>query len=193
MWHGLIRIDEMLFNYINHNLANPIFDILMPVLTWFGNVGSVWIFMGLIAFLLGGKKGRQVAVMLFIAAILSDLTTEVALKKLIMRPRPFEALNHVRTLVARPGSSSFPSGHAAVSFTAAMVMAYNYKKFAGLFFLLAFGIAFSRIYVGVHFPLDVLGGIVIGLILGSILVARQSRILNLIDRARKKYFRREKI
>lgn len=192
MWAGLIRLDYMIFNFINHNLANPLFDIMMPLLTWLGNVGAVWIILGLLIFSLGGKKGRRVAVMVFIAAIISNLTTEVALKKLIMRPRPFDTLSQVRTLVARPGSSSFPSGHAAVSFAVAMVMAYNYRKYAGLLFLLAFGIAFSRIYVGVHFPLDVLGGIVIGLTIGSILVARQTKIENFIDRAREKYNRRQK-
>lgn len=193
MWTGLIRIDYLFFNFINHNLANPFFDILMPVLTWLGNAGAVWVVMGLLAFFLGGKKGRRVAVMIFIAVIISDLTTEVALKKLIMRPRPFNTLSQVRTLVAKPGSFSFPSGHAAVSFTVAMVMAHNYRNSAGLFFLLALGIAFSRIYVGVHFPLDVLGGIVIGLILGLILIANQTKIENLIDRAREKYYHKHKI
>lgn len=188
----LTRNDQMLFNFINHNLTNPFFDKLMPWLTKIGNIGAVWFLIAVLFFLFGGKKGRRTAVLVIFAGILTDITTELVLKKIVMRPRPYLVMSGVRLLVPKLTSFSFPSGHAAISLAAGLILAKNYKKFSWFFITLALAISFSRIYVGVHYPIDVLSGALVGITVAYLLLKHQYRINDFMDEVREKYFRRQK-
>jgi undecaprenyl-diphosphatase len=106
----------------------------------------------------------QVLAWVAVADLAAQLTTDL-FKLLIHRSRP-----HVPTLVAEPHSHSFPSGHAASSFACAVVLAAFVPRWRVVFYVLAALIAFSRAYVGVHYPLDVLAGAGWGLLLGLIVV-----------------------
>ena len=109
-----------------------------------------------------------VLLMTLIAIALADWTT-TALKALVDRPRPPLRYPTPETLVPLPHDASFPSGHAAGSFAAATMLSFAFPAFAPALFILAAAVAFSRVYVGVHYPLDVIGGAVLGLAVATAL------------------------
>ena len=96
---------------------------------------------------------------------LSGQLVSYALKQAISRERPNLAYAEPKPLVHAPHDGSFPSGHAAVSFACATLLSFYVPRGAPLFFLLAAAIAWSRVYVGVHYPLDVLGGAALGVVI----------------------------
>jgi undecaprenyl-diphosphatase len=95
------------------------------------------------------------------AVALADASA-TALKAAIDRPRPPLRYLEQDPLIDVPGTGSFPSGHAATSFAGATILAFAYPRLAPFLFLLASAIAFSRVYLGVHYPLDILGGVILG-------------------------------
>jgi undecaprenyl-diphosphatase len=103
-----------------------------------------------------------------IAVALADWSA-MGLKALIDRPRPPLRYAEPKTLVAVPHDASFPSGHAATSFAAATMLVFAFPRLAPLLYLLAAAVAFSRVYVGVHYPLDVIGGAVLGVVVAFVL------------------------
>lgn len=170
----------MLFYFINHNLQNSFFDFLMPAIT---NIGSVAFLISIcIALLIYGiiTKNRAVKY-LAITGILALTITGVAigiLKVLINEPRPFITLDLVNLLVNESDPYSFPSGHTGNIFAIAIALGLSWRvsignifiKLVWLLIILAFIIGFSRIYIGVHYPVDVVAGAIIGVIGGLIAV-----------------------
>ena len=168
--------NNMLFYLINGGIDNPILDFLMPFITNFGSL-IAWGVICLFLFLFGGTNSKKVAI-LGLAALLVTNVAVYLLKYLIAEPRPFLAMPNVELLITENevdsfrSSYSFPSGHTASSFAAAMVIGLKYKlNFKGksyrlLYPLIAFAtmIAFSRIYIGLHYPLDVVFGAILGVI-----------------------------
>jgi undecaprenyl-diphosphatase len=159
-----------LFYFINRGMDNSVFDFFMPLITNFGSLTAWSLLCGLI-FIFGGKKGRKVAILGLLALFISNVAVSY-LKLIIAEPRPFFVLPNVDLLVPPNELYSFPSGHSASSFAAATVIGLKYKiniKGKGyrlIYPLLAFAavIGFSRIYIGVHYPLDVIFGALIGII-----------------------------
>ncbi len=138
-------------------------DSVFVFITHLGDKGYIWIAMA--ALLLIFKKTRKIGVCVAIALIFGVLVGNAALKPLIARTRPFDARQGIELLINAPKDYSFPSGHTLSSFAGAGVVFWFNKKYAIPCFVLAFLIAFSRLYLYVHYPTDVLGGVVIGLIL----------------------------
>lgn len=102
-----------------------------------------------------------VLLLTLVAVALADWAA-TALKAISDRPRPFVRYPEPKVLVPRPHDGSFPSGHAATSFAAATILSFAFPKAAPVFFVLAAAVAYSRVYVGVHYPLDVIAGAVLG-------------------------------
>lgn len=143
---------------------------LDPIMVWLtkgGTKGLVWV--GLCAGLLvaGSVHARWAAVLCLASLLLAEGIINLVLKPAIRRERPFtnRALKRLgRLLVEAPGPNSWPSAHAGSSVAAATALAYAYPLWSPVFLALALLIAYSRIYVGVHYPLDVLAGVSVGLV-----------------------------
>ena len=170
MINQLVAIDTALFVFLNSKLTHPVLDSVMPFITHQENWYPVLIGLWLALIIWGGRRGRMAAVALVIAIALTDQISCSVIKPLVERVRPCNALSptQCRLLVGRSSAWSFPSAHAANSFAMATVVSWRLGRFAPLFYLIAAAVAYSRVYVGVHYPLDALGGAVLGALLGHL-------------------------
>jgi len=160
----LLEIDAAVFLFFNRTLANPVFDWLMPIITnadhWRIPIVIIW----LLLIIWGKKKGRITALLVVVILVLSDQLSSSVIKPLIGRVRPCFALENVRLLIDQPNSNSFPSSHAANISAMATLFTIQYPKFKWIYIAIAIIISYSRIAVGVHYPLDVLGGALLGIV-----------------------------
>jgi undecaprenyl-diphosphatase len=149
-------------------------DPLFVGLTYAGTFGALWIALGVAAAVVLRRPSLALAVLA--AVVLADLLAS-ALKHATNRGRPGDTLEGIDVLVPEPSSSAFPSGHAATSFAAAVVLAVAVPALAPAVLVLAALVSFSRLYVGVHYPLDVLGGAALGVLVATalLLLARALR------------------
>lgn len=170
------RLDNSILFFINNNMHNPILDKVMVVFTSLGNNGFIWIIIALL--LISKKKYRNIGVMVLGALLLGTILGDGILKPLFHRLRPSADIAPSKLLIVKPMSYSFPSGHTTSSFAAAGVLSKYLKKYAFEFFILASLIAFSRMYLFVHYPTDVLGGIFLGLVCSRIIIFLFSKIKN---------------
>jgi undecaprenyl-diphosphatase len=164
-----------LFHLINDAWTAPVLDWLMPTLSRAGNFGAVWIvLLGAIA-VFGKRAGRTAALVGLSAFVLGHAASDV-LKEITLRPRPFASLPAVRTLVAEPGSYAFPSGarrqrllgrHRRVAGGQERSLGRVPAAAWGML-VLAAAVSYSRVYVGVHYPTDVLAGAGLGVACGWI-------------------------
>lgn len=181
-----LQVDTYLFYFINKTLQNGIFDRIMPFVTdpdkW--KIVTLILWLGLIV--KGGKKGRIAALLVILVVGLSDLLSSQVIKSIVGRVRPCNVLSDVHLLVGCGGSGSysFPSSHAANIFAAASFLGYKYKRFMPVILSIAALVGFSRIYVGVHYPLDVLGGAILGALCAAIFLVIEERTTRFIEKRR---------
>jgi undecaprenyl-diphosphatase len=164
----LKNIDVTLLKLIHDNFQNPILDKIMPVITYLGNGGIVWIIISLV--LIMTKKYRKIGILCALALLLNTIIGEGILKNLFQRQRPFVDMPIVNLLVSKPVSYSFPSGHTSTAFAVAGVLGSQFKRCKTPIFILASLIAFSRLYLFVHYPFDVLAGIIQGMICAKVVL-----------------------
>ncbi len=149
--------------FVQEVIRNPLLNPIMVGITMLGNGGFIWILISL--GLLFSKKTRKYGWICGIALILMLFATNGLIKPLVARARPYEAIDALQALVPPPHGTSFPSGHTASAFAVAVVLFRNIdKKISGWILALAVLISLSRIYVGVHYPTDVLGGALLGIV-----------------------------
>ncbi|MSU33760.1 MAG: phosphatase PAP2 family protein [Pedosphaera sp.] len=154
--------DPTVFHWVNQVWTNPVFDLLMPFLS--GNrffVPCAVLLLGLIAWR-GGRRARCFLIVLFLSVAIGETIITGPLKKGFGRLRPFLTESEIRLLVGRGPSFAMPSGHAAIWAAAAAVTAWFYRRSPRYMVPLAGAIGYSRMYVGVHWPTDVLAGWLIG-------------------------------
>ena len=163
-----MNIDSQVFFFVNRTCACPVVDLVMPVATLLGS-GEFIFAVAIILIVLARKKDKRQAGILLLAGLSVDYYAVYLLKNWVARPRPFVTLADVHLVGAADKSFSFPSGHAAVAFMAAVVLSKYFKRPA-LFFGIAALVALSRVYLGDHYPTDVISGAALGAIIGYALV-----------------------
>ncbi len=163
MLQSLINIDKSIFSFFNSTISNPIFDVFFPIITN-QDIWTIPILIGVIILSIkGGKRGKISSAILVITIILADYSSAQILKPFFQRLRPsHELIDGIRLLVPKGGKYGFVSSHAANIFAAATVLSYFYIKYKKLFFTIAVLVAFSRVYVGVHYPADIFFGSLLG-------------------------------
>jgi len=182
----LVEIDTAVFYFINVSLANPFFDWFMPFITekthWF----PVWgvLITGLLW--KGGKRGRMAVLLIIPVIFLSDQLSAHVLKPWIARPRPCVTLPDVHLLVGLKTSLSFPSAHAANFFAVATYFNYFYPKYRWIYFGAAFFVALSRVSIGVHYPMDIIAGGILGALCALFVIYTWRAIEKYIEQKKQK-------
>ena len=152
-------------DFVSNYFSNPVFDAFMPIISATCNHGEIWIVLALT--MLFFKKTRKAGFAVIISLIIGYLVGNMTLKPLIARVRPFE-LSAIELIINPPTDFSFPSGHTLASFESAFAINFYNKKFGKYAFILASVIAFSRLYLYVHYPTDIVFGIILGFLIAVI-------------------------
>ena len=161
------NLDGEILLQIQQHLRTDMLTPFMKIVTFLGNGGWFWILCAVV--LLAVPKTRKTGYAAVLSLIFGVIVTNLLLKNIVARPRPFAEIEALIPLIAKPTDFSFPSGHTTASFAVALVMLRMLpKKFGIPAVVLAALVAFSRLYLGVHYPTDVLTGFVIALV-GSML------------------------
>ena len=163
------HFDLPILDWIAETLHCSFLDFLMPLITVLGDAGIFWIAVAVVLLLI--PKYRKIGLGMGAALIIGLLVCNVTLKPLVARPRPYDyQLTHfgktIELLIARPHDFSFPSGHTLASFEGATVLLIGNKKLGIPAMILACLIAFSRMYLYVHYPTDVLVSVALGITFG---------------------------
>lgn len=162
--NAVTKADLAVLDFIQEHLGGGFFDSFMMAVTSLGDSGILWI--ALAAVLLIFKRSRKYGLMVALALILGALICNVTLKPLVARIRPYELAESVKLLISAPTDYSFPSGHTTASFAAASSLFFSRAKGRYAVLALAVLVAFSRLYLYVHYPTDVLTGMLIGIFCG---------------------------
>ena len=157
-------LEFAILDWIQQHLRGGFLDVILPAVSWTCNHGEIWILLA--AVLLLRKRDRWVGVSVAIALILDLICCNLILKPLVDRVRPFAVNAAVALLTAPPLDASFPSGHTAASFAAVFALKASGSRLWKPALVLAVVIAFSRLYLYVHWPSDVFFGAVLGTALG---------------------------
>lgn len=178
----IIKIfDLSILNFIYNNMHGYILDRLMVIVTSLGNMGLIWL--AISAVLICMPKYRRAGILTICSILLSTALGEGLIKHLVERPRPFLAVPTISMLIDKPLTYSFPSGHTATAFAAAGILSGMLKKYRVYFFLLAALIAFSRMYLYVHYPTDIIAGIILGIICSKVVI----RLSDIYDQKKRQY------
>lgn len=166
-------IDNKGLKYISEKCKNRTFDKIMPIITVMGNLGVVWIVISILMLL--KVEDRIIGIAVILSLMLTTIIGEGIIKHIVKRSRPFQH-NEEKLLVNKPITYSFPSGHTASSFSALVVFLQMNGKLGLIMSPIATLIAFSRIYLKVHYPTDVICGMILGITCGISVVSFLGRM-----------------
>ncbi len=165
----LLKLDGDILLWIQDNLRAGWLDPIMKFITYLANGGALWI--GICVLLLILKKTRTTGLVCSCSLAATFLINNIILKNIIARTRPYEVVEGLNRIIGAQSDYSFPSGHSGASFAVAVVMFMEMPKKYGVPALIAaMLIALSRLYVGVHYPSDVIAGIFTGTLYAVITV-----------------------
>lgn len=153
---------EFSFLYALQELHTPVLDVIMIFITTLGDDGIFWIAIGVICLFF--KKHRKMGIQVLLSMLVTYIIGNLILKNVFERPRPCDIDTAVAMLISRPHGHSFPSGHSMNGMVAATALFLNNKKIGIPALVLAVLIGFSRMYLFVHFPTDVLGGFAVAVL-----------------------------
>lgn len=149
-----------ILDFIQDKIACPLLDMVMPIITLFGDGGIFWIALAVIFLII--PKTRKTGFSMGAALLMGVIIGNLVLKNVVGRIRPYDLNTEVELLISALSDFSFPSGHTLASFEAAVVLMIRDKRFGIPALVLAILIAFSRLYLYVHYPTDVLASIILG-------------------------------
>lgn len=165
MFNFIQNLDVALLQMIQA-LQTDSLNKLMVFITHLGDYGILWISVSLLLFI--NKKTRKIGLSALISLAVCALIVNVFLKPIVHRIRPFDMITEFQILIKKPTDWSFPSGHTASAFTMTYVFYKYLKKYFSFVLILSILISFSRLYLTLHYPSDVIAGIIIGLLSGKI-------------------------
>lgn len=176
-----VSFDLPILDWIRDSLTHPILDAIMPPVTTLGNGGIIWILLALVLLLL--PKHRAAGIKMAVALLMGLLVCNLGMKPLFARIRPFDFQweycgRVIDLLIAAPQDYSFPSGHTIASFEAATVLLLYRRKWGIPALILSVLIAFSRLYLYVHYPTDVICSVILGVLIGIL----ACKLVDLISR-----------
>lgn len=160
----MYSVDFSILNFIQAHLRSGFGDAVMPVITALGNSGMIWIVLALVLLII--PKTRKVGFSVAAALVLEVICCNLILKPFVARVRPCDVNQAVQLLVPRPTDYSFPSGHTGASFAATAALFGQKNRLWIPSLILSLLIGFSRLYLYVHYPSDVLAGAFLGTMLG---------------------------
>ena len=166
-----VSFDLPTLDWIAANIWCPVLDVAMPIITMFGDAGIFWIAVSVL--LMITKKHRKTGIGMALALIMGLLVCNIWLKPTVARIRPYDFqmeyfMKEIPLLAGTMHDFSFPSGHTIASFEGAVVICLNNKKLGIAAMILAVLIAFSRLYLYVHYPTDVIFSVILGTIFAFI-------------------------
>ncbi len=168
MFEQILQFDTEIFQYINSGMSNIIMDMAMPIITSIKYWAPVYL-IGFLFLLVKYKwKGLFYCVMIALTVGIANEISSHILKEFFARPRPCHTLSgdDINLLVGCGPGKSFPSSHSTNNFALATILTYYFRKNRYWFYAIAATVAFSRVYVGVHYPLDITGGAILGTTVG---------------------------
>lgn len=167
MIEWLYSIDLELFRFGNATLANPVGDWFFPTITEVKNFYIIYAVSLLALMIFGKKRGVVTVILLLVTITISDQLSSFGIKPLVGRLRPCHTLEDVRLLVGCGGGKSFPSSHAVNNFAMAILVSHFYRQARPWLLLWAVLVAYSRVYVGVHYFSDIIGGALLGTLIAA--------------------------
>ncbi|MBI4379560.1 MAG: phosphatase PAP2 family protein [Nitrospinae bacterium] len=173
----ILDIDRSLFLMINNGWASPFNNILFASLTLLGSNYVIIPIVGIMIYLYDRENYRKNFILILSSLLLGGIVIHM-LKEMIDRPRPLsdmaglikEGKVHINVIFEPLRLASFPSGHSQTIFTVVTILSYLYRRYIIVLFFIASLSAISRVYIGVHYPLDVLAGGAIGVLVSIIMV-----------------------
>lgn len=161
------KFDINILLFLKKHMQNKYLDIFMPLITALGNIGVIWIAIAIGLIL--DKPYRNVGEVVLITLIISTIIGEGFVKHIVRRARPFSLNCDIALLITKPSSYSFPSGHTLSSFAVSGVLSVYFAHYKLIFFAIAFLIALSRLYLYLHYPTDIIAGMVFGLLCSKLI------------------------
>lgn len=190
---NLLQLDGTVFSWINRDCSNPVLDVMMPLVTHLGDSSVVWLWIAGIGLIMSFQlaprfRNRPRSAMikaalsfcLFMAVIyVVNAGVYGGLKHLVHRPRPFAGQTETVRVISDSAlhlnhNGSFPSGHASNAFMIAVLLAGRFRRGRWAIFGVASLVALSRVYLGVHYPSDVIAGACLGLVITCFMLSLRS-------------------
>ena len=178
-------IDLAIFYFLNHTISTGFLDKFFIIITDVKHWYIAYVILLGIIFIKGGKQGRLAVLGILVLIVVTDQLGYKLLKELFQRPRPCKILSDVFTPLGCNGSYSFPSNHALNNFAAAAFFSTLYKKYKTVLYMVASLIALSRVYLGLHYPSDIIAGAAIGMAFGYIFGIIVLKLNTIIDQRKK--------